>query len=125
MESNIMVCVTQQKNCERLIHEGKVLIDHSDENSKLYVIHVVNEKDKFLYQLDDSEALEYLFEVSKEVDAELIVKRNNEVLKVLTKTAKELGITDIVMGSAKNKVQTSRFEEKLRMKLKNLNFHVL
>lgn len=59
----VMVCVTQQKTCERLILEGYKLINSNDD--KLYVIHVVNEREKFLENDDDGEALEYLFNVSK------------------------------------------------------------
>ena len=46
MQKNIMVCVTQQKTCERLIHTG---YNMTNENDNLYIIHVVNENDKFLF----------------------------------------------------------------------------
>ncbi len=58
-KTNIMVCVTQQKTCERLILSGYKLAEAT--KGKLYVIHVVNEKDKFLNNVNDGEALEYLF----------------------------------------------------------------
>ncbi|CCQ92635.1 conserved hypothetical protein [[Clostridium] ultunense Esp] len=61
--AKVMVCVTQQKTCERLILEGYRLIKSNDD--KLYVIHVVNERERFLENVDDGEALEYLFNVSK------------------------------------------------------------
>ena len=68
-----MVCVTQQKTCERLILSGYRLLEAKD--GKLYVIHVVNEKEKFLESVNDGEALEYLFGVSKKVGADLTVLR--------------------------------------------------
>lgn len=126
MTNNVMVCVTQQKNCERLIKKGKEILDQELKLGKLYVIHVVNEKDKFLYQLDDSIALEYLFEVSKEVDAELIVRRNTEVIETIHNEAKEHKITDIVMGTSGNKKKYgNRFEKQIHSKLKNVKFHIL
>jgi len=126
MNNNIMVCVTQQKNCERLIQKGKKLLEEELGNGQLYVIHVVNEKDKFLYQVDDSSALEYLFEVSKEAEAELIVRRSSEVLKTLTKEAKAHKVKEIVMGTAGNAQNCeNKFEQKLRGKLKNAQFHIL
>ncbi len=62
---NVMVCVTQQKTCERLILSGYEML--KNDNDKLFVIHVVNEKDNFLDNNSDGEALEYLFNVSKKV----------------------------------------------------------
>ncbi len=44
-KSKVMVCVTQQKTCERLILEGHKLI--KSEEDKLYVIHVVSERENF------------------------------------------------------------------------------
>ncbi|NLW22528.1 MAG: universal stress protein [Tissierellia bacterium] len=94
--SNIMVCVTQQKTCERLILSGYKLLKSKDDN--LYVIHVVNEKERFLDNADDGEALEYLFAVSKKVGADLTVLRSRDVLKTLIEFAKNNQITHIVMG---------------------------
>lgn len=77
MRKNIMVCVTQQKTCERLILKGNELIE--SEEDKLFVIHVVNEKEKFLDSYSDGEALEYLFQVSKESGADLTVLRSKNI----------------------------------------------
>lgn len=93
---NIMVCVTQQKTCKRLIIGGSELVERPDDN--LYVIHVVNEKEKFLEYADDGEALEHLFEVSKEVGANLTVVKSKDVSGAIIKFAKKNEITHIVMG---------------------------
>lgn len=95
--NKIMVCVTQQKTCERLILSGHRLAEAT--NGKLYVIHVVNEKDKFLDNEDDGEALEYLFGVSKKVGADLTVLRSKDITKAMIGFAKENQITHIVMGT--------------------------
>jgi K+-sensing histidine kinase KdpD len=103
MGKNIMVCVTQQKTCERLILKGHELMD--SEEDKLFVIHVVNEKEKFLQNSDDGEALEYLFHVSKSVGADLTVLRSKNILKTMIDFALDNGITHIVMGNPRINVE--------------------
>ena len=100
-KSKVMVCVTQQKTCERLILEGHKLI--KSEEDKLYVIHVVSERENFLEYANDGEALEYLFNVSKKVGADLTVLRSKDVLKAILDFAKSNHITHIVMGTPQNK----------------------
>lgn len=123
--NNVMVCVTQQKTCERLILGGHELI--KSENDKLYVIHVVNEKEKFLTDVDDGEALEYLFEVSKKAGADLTVLRSKNVLKTMIDFAKNHNITHIVMGnSPKNEgFNTYNIGSKLEEALPHVEFKKL
>ncbi len=99
-KKNIMVCVTQQKTCERLIKDGYDMIDKNHDN--LYVIHVVNENDNFLNNSNDGEALEYLFGVSKKVGADLTVLRSKNVIKAIEDFANKNDITSIVMGVSPN-----------------------
>lgn len=95
---SIMVCVTQQKNCERLILSGYNLLKNKED--KLYIINVVNEKDHFLNNKNDGEALEYLFKVSKEAGADLTVIRASDVVKAMANFAKDKKITNVIMGSS-------------------------
>lgn len=120
-QKNIMVCVTQQKNCEKLIRIGYNIYNDVDSN-QLYVIHVANEKDKLLYNLSDGDALEYLFEITKELGADLVVKRSKDVIKTLVDFAKEKDITHIVLGYNKNSTEERTFEKKLHKKLHNIEF---
>jgi K+-sensing histidine kinase KdpD len=99
-KTNIMVCVTQQKTCERLILNGYKLAEATE--GKLYVIHVVNEKEKFLDNVDDGEALEYLFGVSKKAGADLTVLRSKDITKAMIDFARDNQITHIVMGTPPN-----------------------
>lgn len=98
---NVMVCVTQQKNCERLIMGGYNEIEEGD---NLYIIHVVSENDNFLYNSNDGEALEYLFEASKKVGADLTVIRSKDTIKAISDFAKKNNITHIIMGSSPNDI---------------------
>lgn len=95
---NVMVCVTQQRTCERLIMSGLSMIKNKNDN--LYVIHVVNEKEKFLNNEDDGEALEYLFRVSRKAGADLTVLRSKDVVKAMENFGKEQEITHIIMGAS-------------------------
>ncbi len=115
MRKNIMVCVTQQKTCERLILKGNELIE--SEEDKLFVIHVVNEKEKFLDSYSDGEALEYLFQVSKKSGADLTVLRSKNILKTLVDFARDNEITHIIMGVSP--VDKALSSGNIRLKLQN------
>ncbi len=121
MQNNIMVCVTQQKTCEKLIRIGYEIYSRAD-NATLYVIHVVNENDKLLFNLSDGDALEYLFEITKELGADLVIKRSKDVIKTLVDFASEKEISHIILGSATDITATKNFEQKLRRKLPDIEF---
>ena len=123
MHKSVLVCVTQQKTCENLIRQGSKL-SLEDKDSSIYVIHVVNENDKLLYNLSDGDALEYLFEITKEVGANLIVKRSKDVIKTIADFAIEKGITHVVLGSSNDNDPAKNFVNKLKRKLPNLEFIV-
>lgn len=103
--SNIMVCVTQQKNSERLILTGAEL--KKNEDDKIFVIHVVTENQSFLNQDNDGEALEYLFRVSQNVGADLTVLRSKDAFDAMLEFAIENDITDIVIGKSPEKNKES------------------
>jgi K+-sensing histidine kinase KdpD len=121
MLKNIMVCVTQQKTCENLIKIGYEIFKEEKCDS-LYVIHVVNENEKLLFNLSDGEALEYLFEITKDLGADLVVKRSKNVISTLVDFAIEKKITHIIMGSASELTATNNFEQRLRRKLPEIQF---
>ena len=122
---NIMVCVTQQKTCERLIISGYSMI--KNDNDKLYVVHVVSEKDNFLENYSDGEALEYLFMASKKVGADLTVLRSKDVLKTIVEFVQKNNITHILMGaSPENEPQENQnFPYKLQKTIPNAEFVIL
>lgn len=123
MHKNVLVCVTQQKTCENLIRVGANLSSEDTDNN-LYVINVVNENDKLLYNLSDGDALEYLFEITKEVGADLIVRRSKDVIKTLVEFANEKEITHVVLGSSQDKDPSKNFAVKLKRKLPGREFVV-
>jgi len=121
MHKNVLVCVTQQKTCESLIRVGSK-ISSVDVDNNLFVIHVVNENDKLLYNLSDGDALEYLFEITKEVGADLIIRRSKDVIKTLVDFANEKEITHVVLGNSQEEDPSNNFAGKLKRKLPGREF---
>ena len=122
---NVMVCVTQQKTCERLIVSGYSMLNKNID--KLFVIHVVNEKDNFLNNDSDGEALEYLFNVSKKVGADLTVLRSKDVINAMEEFAKKNDITHILMGASPDAdgIENQNITLKLKKALPNIEFIIL
>jgi len=109
-----MVCVTQQKSCERLIKRGAELCKPQDE---LLVVHVVKENWRYFGKLKEADALEYLFDISKAYDATLSVIKEMDIEGALTKFAYEEQVDTIVMGESlettKQQNMINRLENKL------------
>ena len=98
---NIMVCVTQQKTCERLIKKGAAL-QHSIKGN-LYIIHVA--KEGTTLNLGNTKngnggALEYLFNISKGVGADLTVLWANDITDAIEKFVKDKSIGCIILGES-------------------------
>lgn len=114
----IMVCVTQQKSCERLIKRGAELCKPQDE---LLVVHVVKENWRYFGKLKEADALEYLFDISKAYDATLSVIKDMDIESALTKFAYDEQVDIIVMGesleSTKQQNMIHRLEKKLNRDL--------
>jgi K+-sensing histidine kinase KdpD len=114
----IMVCVTQQKSCERLIKRGAELCKPQDE---LLVVHVVKENWRYFGKLKEADALEYLFDISKAYDATLSVIKDMDIESALTKFAYNEQVNIIVMGesleSTKQQNMIHRLEKKLNRDL--------
>lgn len=100
---NVMVCVTQQKNCERLIKYGHEFL--GDEEGELYIIHVAHYQFKFLGNKQEGEALEYLYEKALEYGANLTVVRSNHVAETLIDLIDKNNITHVVLGES-GKIKT-------------------
>jgi K+-sensing histidine kinase KdpD len=118
-KENIMVCVTQQVTCERLIHYGKNFSDKI--NGEMHIIHVTGEKDSFLGNKKENEALEYLFEISNKAGADLTVLRSNNIEKTIIEFVNNNKISYIVLGENKDKGIVGT----LRSKLNECEFHII
>ncbi|MFY9176627.1 MAG: hypothetical protein WBI74_04755 [Caldicoprobacterales bacterium] len=120
---NVLICVTRQRSCERLIRVGY-------ERSKLsggkpYVIHVAPIGENFLGNPKEGEALDYLFDISKQVGAEMTVLRSDEVVEVLSSFSEKHGIGIMVLGEPPKSQHKSNIIERLKRKLKDVEFIVV
>lgn len=111
---NIMVCVTKQKNCQRLIDFGKSMIKSDDQ---LYIIHVAHSDFNFLGKSKENEALEYLFNAAMEAGASLTVEKSDNVLDKLIELVNENNIDEVVVGQSGENPGPVNFLTKLRNKL--------
>ncbi len=115
---NVMVCVTQQKTCDRLIKKGHEFL--GSEDGELFIIHVAHHQYKFLNNSKEGEALEYLYEKALEYGANLTVVRSNDVLHTLLELIEKNKITHIILGqSGETPADTNlilRLEKKVQMK---------
>ncbi|NLK73650.1 MAG: universal stress protein UspA [Clostridiales bacterium] len=113
---NVMVCVTQQKTCDRLIKHGAKFL--GDDEGELFVIHVAKYGFNFLGNSKEGEALEYLFEKSKEYGANLTVVRSNDVLKTLVELIEKNCITHVVLGESSEAEQKNDMVRNLVKRVK-------
>lgn len=123
LPQNILVCVTQQKTCERLIRKAAAL--KSDPRAELFVIHVAKNEWNFLDNAKEGEALEYLFGISKSVGANLSVLKSDEIVDTIVGYAKDQRISHIVMGESPNDHKENRFFSDLKTQLQNVEIVVV
>ena len=118
-KKQVMVCVTQQKSCERLMEKGAMHKKHDEDN--LYMVHVVKENWKYFSQLKESDAMEYLYEVAKSNDASINVIKATDIEETLANFVKKYHIDVIVMGASRegdrNQNMIHRLNEKIGYKI--------
>lgn len=120
----IMVCVTQQKQCKRLIERAHTLKKH--EEDELFVIHVVKENWRYFGQLKEADALEYLFDSAKEYGAMLNVFKASDIEGTLANFAEKNKVDVIVMGESFEKDKQQNMINRLQEKtIKEVDFEIV
>jgi len=112
---NVMVCVTQQKTCDRLIQYGHEFL--GSQKGELFIIHVAHYQIKFLGNSKEGEALEYLYEKALEYGANLTVVRSNDVLGTLSDLVVKNKITHVIVGESGEAQIKSNMVEQLRKRI--------
>ncbi|WP_173400188.1 universal stress protein [Acetivibrio straminisolvens] len=120
---NILVCVTQQITCERLILKAADL--RNELRGELFVIHVAKNEWNFLDNIKEGEALEYLFKISKSVGANLSVLKSDNIVQTIVDFVNENKITHIVMGESPNDHKENNFYNELKSLLNKVEIHVI
>jgi len=111
----IMVCVTDQKVCERLIYNALDILETAPGE-----IHVINVSKESVIQNEASgEALEYLFGVCNKFDANLILVKSDNILDSLVKSALKNKVDIIIMGESRRDNPETSIIHDLKKKLGN------
>ena len=116
-EKNIMVCVTQQKTCERLIRSGAEIRD--TEGGRLLVVHVTPTPLTVLGNYSQPEALDYLYEISKSMNAEMTVILSAETVKTLVEFCRKNDVSTVVMGESLTASSQNTIIDELKRKIGN------
>jgi len=118
----VLVCVTGQKTCERLISEGSRLAKELDID--LSVVHVARQGAGLLGgNIAEAEALEYLFKISTDHGAGMTVIRSNEIVPTLAAHARKVNAALMVLGSSR---ETNRdVTRDLRAQMPEMEFRIV
>ena len=94
----VLVCVTDQVSCDRLIRRGRELAEKRQ--CPLRVLHVRTRESTMLGNPDISSALNQLYSLARETDAEMEIIASPEVEKTITDYARTHQVTGIVIGAS-------------------------
>ena len=119
---NIMVCVTAQQSCERLLKRG---IERRAEGADLHVVHCVSTGHYFMNTPYEADAIEYLFTAAQLAGGELNMIRKDDVDDALVEFANEHGIGLIVMGASRQQDQSETIITRLQQRLPGVEFDVM
>lgn len=119
---SVLVCVTGQKSCERLIVAGARIAQA--EGVILNVLHVVRPNGNVLGFQNEPEALEYLLKVSVEHGASMYVRRSDDVIGSIEYAAKNEQAKVIVAGRAANYSGWDMLDE-LKLRLPGVRFEII
>lgn len=123
LKQNILVCVTQQKTCERLIRKAAEL--RNEIRGELYVIHVAKNEWNFLDNVREGEALEYLFGISKSVGANLSVLKSDDIVNTIVQFARQNHIHTVIMGESMDDHRENKFFSQIKSLLGNVEIQVI
>lgn len=95
----VLVCVTVQKDCGRLIEAGKTEAEKS--GLPLHVLHVSAGKN-LLGNPDAAQALNYLYALAREADAEMNILYDGDAQKAIAGYAARHGARTLILGQDKS-----------------------
>lgn len=110
-----LVCVTDQKKCDRIIDAGRRLADIT--SSDLTVITVARPE----YE-QDPQSMEYLFSVAQKNDAEMSILFSGDVSKAIIQYIKENKISNVLTGVPKGETSLA---PRLWKKFTHITFFVV
>ncbi|MGN0801073.1 MAG: universal stress protein UspA [Candidatus Faecivicinus sp.] len=121
-EKNVLVCVTGQLSCERLIVAGARIAEHTQ--GQVYVLHVARTGKNVLGYANEPEALEYLLGVSVKHGADMVVVHSDDVLGTIEAQARERRVGTLVSGRAANYSGWDLLDE-LKTRIPDVEFEIM
>jgi len=120
----VMVCVTRQISCERLISRGEQAAQTL--GIPMQVIYVARDGVDLLGKSSEGEALEYLFTKAKEAGAEMQMLRSNDVVETLITHAGREGAVVMVVGESRADTRSVKgFLKQLELRLPHVEIVVV
>lgn len=118
---NIMVCVTGQMQCKRLLSYALDL--QKDKEQEVYLVHVsVTENKNFT---DSMDALEYLYDQAVKNSASLsVLKPKTTILDTLVDFIKKNHVVSVVMGETREAISENSMIERLKKKVKESDMEI-
>ena len=107
--NNVLVCVTSQRTCDRLIEYGKELADGMD--GDLIVANFIQSKFTELNLNGRAEVLEYLYQKCLEVGVNLIMIRSNNSLAAMISLTGRVFASHVVLGESHENQKNSVVEQ--------------
>ena len=105
MAGHVLVCVTGQKTCEKLIVEGARIAKENE--ALLSVLHVVKPGASLLGSATEGEALEYLFRIATQHDTDMAMIRSDDIAGTIAGQVEKLGADVLVLGRSRNQKEKS------------------
>ncbi|MBQ1818465.1 MAG: hypothetical protein II124_07505 [Clostridia bacterium] len=123
----IMVCVTGQRSCERLILHGVKRSEPGGDGVRppLYIVHCIQNGQRVMNSPDEADAIEYLFTCAQYAGAELTVLRADNVQQTLADFAHEHGVGVIILGAPGEQGEhNGKFARSLQELLPEIEFDI-
>lgn len=118
-KTHVLVCVTGQRTCERLIRTGAELA--GGEEGTLSVVHVARPGQRFLGSEDEAAALEYLFQVSRDYGADMMLMHSEDVCEAIAAAAQKSNSAFVLLGAPGGKARGAQLPDQLRAMLPDVD----
>lgn len=123
--NNVMVCVTGQRSCDRLLSRGTERAASLNGQSNVHMVHCVETGRNFLNTPYESEAIEYLFTAAQLAGADLSLLRADDIVAAIVEYAKEHGVGLIVLGTPPTHDNATPLHIRLQRQLPDVEFDVV
>ncbi len=126
---NIMVCVTGQRSCDKLIAHGVERAEAAKGSEfNIHVVHCVETGHNFMNNPDEGDAIEYLFTAAQVAGGQLSLLRADDVDDALVNYAQQHDVALIIMGAAGSNRQGKKGDPitiRLQRRLPEIEFDVI